>query len=44
VPLDVAIRAASDVGAPPVAGNGPEATAFTAMAGRVADWLDQGAG
>jgi ATP-binding protein involved in chromosome partitioning len=44
VPLDLAIRTASDAGTPPVAGNGPEAAAFTAMAGRVADWLDQGAG
>jgi len=43
IPLDMAIRTASDAGAPPVAGNGPEATAFTAIAGRIADWLDQGA-
>ena len=42
VPLDLAIRTASDAGTPPVAGNGPEAAAFIAIAGRIADWLDQG--
>jgi len=42
IPLDLAIRAGSDAGAPPVLGNGPEAAAFTAIAGRVALWLDQG--
>jgi ATP-binding protein involved in chromosome partitioning len=43
IPLDLAIRTGSDAGAPPVAGNGPEAAAFTAIAGRVDAWLDQGA-
>jgi ATP-binding protein involved in chromosome partitioning len=42
IPLDLAIRAGSDAGAPPVLGNGPEAAAFTAIAERVALWLDQG--
>ncbi|MGN6375004.1 MAG: Mrp/NBP35 family ATP-binding protein [Sphingomonas sp.] len=44
IPLDLAIRRGSDAGEPPVAGNGPEAAAFNAVAGRVAAWLDQGAG
>jgi ATP-binding protein involved in chromosome partitioning len=43
VPLDLAIRAGSDAGEPPVTGNGPEAAAFIAIAERVALWLDQGA-
>jgi ATP-binding protein involved in chromosome partitioning len=43
IPLDLAIRAGSDAGEPPVVGNGPEAAAFTAIAERVALWLDQGA-
>jgi ATP-binding protein involved in chromosome partitioning len=42
VPLDIAIRTASDAGTPPAAGNGPEAAAFHAIAGRVESWL-QGA-
>lgn len=42
VPLDLAIRTASDAGTPPVTGNGPEAAAFNAIAGRIADWLDLG--
>jgi ATP-binding protein involved in chromosome partitioning len=44
IPLDLAIRAGSDAGAPPVAGNGPEAAAFNAVAGRIDDWLGKGAG
>jgi len=39
VPLAMAIRAASDAGTPPVAGNAPEAAAFNEIAGKVADWL-----
>ncbi len=39
IPLDIAIRTASDAGAPPAAGNGPEATAFAGIAARVDDWL-----
>lgn len=40
VPLDLAIRQDSDAGRPPAAGDGPQANAFAAIAGRVADWLD----
>ena len=39
-PLDLAIRQDSDAGRPPAAGDGQQAEAFTAIAGRVADWLD----
>jgi len=40
VPLDIAIRRASDAGDPPAAGNGPEAQAFAAIAAKVAAWLE----
>lgn len=40
IPLDIAIRTASDAGTPPAAGNGPEGAAFTRLAGQVQDWLD----
>lgn len=40
IPLDIAIRSASDAGAPPVTGNGPERTAFIDVARRVLDWID----
>ena len=43
VPLDIAIRTASDAGMPPAAGNGAEGAAFKAIAGDVARWLDKGA-
>ena len=44
VPLDIAIRLASDDGNPPAAGDGPIATSFTAIARRVSNWLNnQGA-
>lgn len=39
VPLDAAIRKASDAGTPPAAGDGPEAQAFVEIAARVADWI-----
>ena len=39
VPLDIAIRTASDEGRPPAAGDGPEATAFLMIADRIAHWL-----
>jgi ATP-binding protein involved in chromosome partitioning len=42
VPLDMAIRAGSDAGAPPVVGNGPEAAAFIAIADKVGAWLEGG--
>jgi ATP-binding protein involved in chromosome partitioning len=40
VPLDIAIRKASDAGEPPALGEGPIASAYAAIAGRVADWID----
>jgi ATP-binding protein involved in chromosome partitioning len=40
VPLDIAIRTASDAGTPPAAGDGPVATGFNAIAGRLIAWLD----
>jgi len=39
VPLQMAIRAASDAGEPPAAGNGPEGEVFAGLAGQVDDWL-----
>lgn len=44
IPLDIAIRQASDDGNPPAAGDGPIAASFTAIARRVSNWLNnQGA-
>ncbi len=40
IPLQLAIREASDAGTPPAAGEGPTAEAFKAIAAQVADWLD----
>ncbi len=40
VPLDLAIRLASDAGTPPAAGEGPQAEAFAAIARRLATWID----
>ncbi len=39
IPLDIAIRTASDAGQPPAAGDGTQADAFVAIATRVRDWL-----
>jgi ATP-binding protein involved in chromosome partitioning len=39
IPLDIAIRQESDAGTPPAAGDGPQAEAFIAIAGQVADWI-----
>lgn len=39
IPLDIAIRTASDAGVPPVAGNGAEAAAFRDVAAKVDLWL-----
>ena len=39
IPLDMAIRIASDAGQPPAAGNDPVAQPFAVLAARVADWL-----
>ncbi len=44
VPLDIAIRKASDAGEPPAAGNESGATAFREIAGRLATWLDNQGG
>jgi len=41
VPLELAIREASDAGNPPAAGEGPEAEPFAAIAQRLADWLGE---
>ena len=44
VPLDIAIRLASDDGNPPAASDGPVAASFTAIARRISVWLNnQGA-
>jgi ATP-binding protein involved in chromosome partitioning len=39
VPLDIAIRAGSDAGRPPAAGDEATAGPFHAIAARVAEWL-----
>jgi ATP-binding protein involved in chromosome partitioning len=39
IPLDIAIRTASDAGTPPAAGNGADGAAFNALAARVDVWL-----
>jgi ATP-binding protein involved in chromosome partitioning len=43
VPLDIAIRKASDAGSPPAAGEAAEAQPFTAIAEPVARWLAESA-
>lgn len=40
IPLDLAIREASDAGTPPAAGDSPQSEAFVQIARRVATWLD----
>ena len=40
IPLDIAIRVASDAGQPPAAGDSAQSVAFTAIASRVKAWLD----
>jgi ATP-binding protein involved in chromosome partitioning len=40
VPLEMAIRVASDTGQPPAANNGKDGVPFTAVAQRLAHWLD----
>jgi ATP-binding protein involved in chromosome partitioning len=40
VPLSIAVRAASDAGDPPAAGDGPDATPFRALAERLRTWLN----
>jgi ATP-binding protein involved in chromosome partitioning len=41
IPLEATIRQDSDAGRPPAAGEGPQAQAFAAIAGRIAAWLDE---
>ncbi len=41
IPLDIAIRTASDAGTPPAAGKGADAAPFAAVAARVDAWLEQ---
>jgi ATP-binding protein involved in chromosome partitioning len=41
IPLAMAIRAGSDAGEPPAAGEGPISDAYRAIAQRIADWLDR---
>jgi len=41
VPLDIAVRAASDAGKPPAAEDGLVGQPFRAIAERVAAWLDK---
>ncbi len=40
IPLAIEIRVASDAGSPPAAGDGDEAQAFKAVAGKLAEWLE----
>lgn len=41
IPLDIAIRRASDEGRPPAAGNGAEAQPFLDIAGGLLEWLNR---
>ncbi|MXO70172.1 Mrp/NBP35 family ATP-binding protein [Alteraurantiacibacter buctensis] len=41
VPLAMGIRVASDTGQPPAANDGADGAAFTAIAARLAEWLDK---
>jgi len=44
VPLELAIRTASDAGEPPASGNGPQAETFAALAAQLDDWLTANGG
>ncbi len=44
IPLDIAIRTASDAGTPPAAGNGAEGAAFASIADRVDTWITANGG
>jgi ATP-binding protein involved in chromosome partitioning len=44
IPLAMDIRANSDAGTPPAAGNGPHADAFTRIAEQLAAWIRQHGG
>jgi ATP-binding protein involved in chromosome partitioning len=41
IPLDIAIRTASDAGEPPAAGNGEQAKAFADIAAHVLRWIGE---
>ena len=43
LPLSLALRAASDAGTPPAAGDGPEAEAFARLADKLLEALDTAA-
>jgi ATP-binding protein involved in chromosome partitioning len=40
IPLDIAIRRASDAGEPPALGDGPIASSYAAIAAKVSNWID----
>ena len=40
IPLDIKIRMESDAGTPPALGEGPISDAYSAIAQRVATWID----
>jgi ATP-binding protein involved in chromosome partitioning len=40
IPLDIKIRIESDAGTPPALGDGPISDAYSAIAQRVATWID----
>ena len=42
IPLEIAIRKASDAGEPPAAGGGTQAQPFLDIAGRLLEWLNPG--
>lgn len=44
VPLELAIRTASDAGEPPAAGNGPQAETFASLAAQLDEWLTANGG
>jgi ATP-binding protein involved in chromosome partitioning len=44
IPLDIAIRIASDNGVPPALGDGPIARAYADIAAKVGDWIDNDRG
>ncbi|MDV3457731.1 Mrp/NBP35 family ATP-binding protein [Sphingomonas sp. HF-S4] len=44
VPLELAIRTASDAGEPPAAGNGPQAETFASLAAQLDGWLTANGG
>jgi ATP-binding protein involved in chromosome partitioning len=44
VPLDIAVRTASDGGVPPASGDGLPGVPFRAIAERLGRWLDEQAG